>query len=113
MPVTVAEQVCHLPVCVNPLESCSGVAAVASSASELVMPPPTRPPVLVKFTAVSCGAQFSLALDRSGGVWAWGGGEGGVLGLGLGGMDSRSFPARVEALREKPIASVTCGSYHA
>merc|ERR1719272_2530818 len=30
LPVTVAEQVSHLPVCVNPLESCSGAPCIAS-----------------------------------------------------------------------------------
>jgi len=109
MPVTMAEQVSHLPVCINPLAGCTWNPGIASLGSELVV----SPPVTVKFTAVACGAKFSLALDRSGGVWAWGGGEGGVLGLGIGGCADRLMPMRVDALREKPISSISCGSYHA
>lgn len=108
LPVTIAEQVSHLPVCVNPLAGCASVTPL-SLGSELVI----SPPVTVKFTAIACGATFSLALDRSGCVWSWGGGEGGVLGLGIGGCVDRLMPARVEALIESPIASISCGSYHA
>ncbi|CAE8617097.1 unnamed protein product, partial [Polarella glacialis] len=49
----------------------------------------------LRFAAVACGAQFSLALDSSGFVWAWGAGEGGVLGLGVAGLSGRRAPERL------------------
>jgi len=110
MPVTIAEQVSHLPVCLNPLDLCNGVGGLASLGPELALAS-TVP--LIKYTAVACGARFSLALDRSGGIWAWGNGEGGVLGLGVDGLSGRSSPAKIEALSDKLTSSMTCGSYHA
>eukprot|EP00929_Paragymnodinium_shiwhaense_P104320 TRINITY_DN6866_c0_g2_i1.p1 TRINITY_DN6866_c0_g2~~TRINITY_DN6866_c0_g2_i1.p1 ORF type:complete len:2190 (+),score=564.10 TRINITY_DN6866_c0_g2_i1:86-6655(+) len=71
----------------------------------------------VHFVGVACGAQFSVALDRNGDVWAWGNGEGGVLGLGPAGLDptaKRSGPARIEALHAVAhCTAISCGSYHA
>lgn len=67
----------------------------------------------VHFAAVACGAQFSAAVDRTGAIWTWGCGEGGVLGLGIDGLSGRASPARVEALASSPCTGISCGSYHA
>lgn len=90
-------QVLHLPVCVNPM----------NAPAELATSP------RVKFIAVACGAQFSLALDKAGMIWAWGCGDGGVLGLGVAGLSGRSAPVMVEALHSATSSAVACGSYHA
>jgi len=89
--------VIHLPVCVNPIN------------------PPTdlAPTLRVKFASVACGAQFSLALDKAGTIWAWGAGDGGVLGLSVSGFAGRSAPTMVEALHSANCTAVACGSYHA
>ena len=88
------QQVAHVPLLVGPSQS-----------------PPIR------FVAVACGAQFSVALDRSGAIWTWGNGEGGVLGLGMDGLQGRTVPARLEGLKASRSSSaatfVGCGSYHA
>uniref|UniRef100_A0A7S1RVS7 Ultraviolet-B receptor UVR8 n=1 Tax=Alexandrium catenella TaxID=2925 RepID=A0A7S1RVS7_ALECA len=91
---------------------CSDVLAVpAPTAGEAVhLPMPVQ--VSVRFAAVACGSQFSVALDRSGSIWTWGGGEGGVLGLGVAGLSGRARPGRVEPSALGTCTSVACGSFH-
>lgn len=52
-----------------------------------------RIPTLPPCTAVAAGSEFALALDASGGVWAWGANDDGQLGDGTGVM--RNVPTRV------------------
>lgn len=69
---------------------------------------------LVRFAAVACGAQFSVALDISGAIWTWGHGEGGVLGQGAPSLVGTSRPAHLKTLLARGRCSaVACGSYHA
>ncbi|CAE7866727.1 Herc4, partial [Symbiodinium necroappetens] len=46
-----------------------------SEGSCRMVPKPHRLPCSVSFVGIACGAQFSLALDNTGGVWCWGNGE--------------------------------------
>lgn len=58
----------------------------------------------VRFAAIACGAQFSVALDSNGRIWSWGSGEGGVLGLGTSGISGRTVPARLALLPSSKLA---------
>ena len=40
----------------------------------------------IRFKSVSCGTSHTLAVDEDGGVWAWGGCGGALLGLGVSGL---------------------------
>eukprot|EP00811_Abedinium_folium_P026129 NODE_3800_length_1983_cov_9.830819.p1 GENE.NODE_3800_length_1983_cov_9.830819~~NODE_3800_length_1983_cov_9.830819.p1 ORF type:complete len:641 (+),score=161.21 NODE_3800_length_1983_cov_9.830819:93-1925(+) len=97
--VAVAEKVAHLPVCVNPLRTPPGWISGTPH---------------VQFAAVACGAQFSIALDRAGSIWAWGTGEGGVLGLGPSSVKGRSAPTRLDTAFavSGACSAVACGSHH-
>jgi len=59
--------------------------------------------------AVAAGQGFSLGLDPSGNVWAWGAGEQGQLGDGLG--QTSSEPARVESV--SGAIGIAAGAAHA
>jgi hypothetical protein len=63
-----------------------------------------------ELTAAACGASHSLALLRSGAVYAWGLGESGQLGLG--GTDSRSTPVVIGALSPVTVTSIAAGAHH-
>jgi hypothetical protein len=54
--------------------------------------------------AVAAGAAHTLAVGASGGVWAWGAGEGGRLGLGA---DAAAGPPLCEPRRVPGLANVT------
>ena len=93
--------------------------AIKPSAACKVVPKPHRlPTASVSFVGIACGAQFSLALDTAGGVWCWGNGEGGVLGLGTHSLSCRRQLTRVPISSEGDAGSeecckfVACGSYH-
>lgn len=73
---------------------------------------PVTVQVPVRFAAVVCGAQFSVALDRGGSIWSWGAGEGGVLGLGVPGLEGRPQPMRLEPFAAGACTAVACGSFH-
>ncbi|XP_058179694.1 PH, RCC1 and FYVE domains-containing protein 1 [Rhododendron vialii] len=57
---------------------------------------------------ISCGSYHISALTSSGGVYTWGKGLNGQLGLGD--TEDRNSPTLVEALRDRKVESVTCGS---
>ena len=59
----------------------------------------------------ACGDEFSLAVDAMGGLWSWGCGDEGRLGLGdeLG----RCAPTRVAALEGTPVRAASAGGDHA
>ncbi|CAB3375688.1 Hypothetical predicted protein [Cloeon dipterum] len=59
---------------------------------------------------IECGAQFSLALTRSGQVWTWGKGD--YYRLGHGNDQHVRKPAVVEGLRGKKIVHVAVGALH-
>jgi E3 ubiquitin-protein ligase HERC2 len=61
-------------------------------------------------TQIECGAQFSLALSRSGQVWTWGKGD--YFRLGHGNDQHIRKPAVVESLRGKKIVHVAVGALH-
>ncbi|KAI8540958.1 hypothetical protein RHMOL_Rhmol08G0025300 [Rhododendron molle] len=57
---------------------------------------------------ISCGSYHISVLTSSGGVYTWGKGLNGQLGLGD--TEDRNSPTLVEALRDRKVESVTCGS---
>ena len=59
---------------------------------------------------IECGAQFSLALSRSGLVWTWGKGD--YFRLGHGADQHVRKPTVVECLRGKKIIHVAVGALH-
>ncbi|XP_027882785.1 E3 ubiquitin-protein ligase HERC2 isoform X2 [Xiphophorus couchianus] len=59
---------------------------------------------------IECGAQFSLALTKSGGVWTWGKGD--YFRLGHGTDVHVRKPQMVEGLRAKKIVHVAVGALH-
>ena len=59
---------------------------------------------------IECGAQFSLALSRSGLVWTWGKGD--YFRLGHGSDQHVRKPTVVECLRGKKIVHVAVGALH-
>ncbi|KAG5178125.1 regulator of chromosome condensation 1/beta-lactamase-inhibitor protein II [Tribonema minus] len=59
---------------------------------------------------VACGPTFTLALGGSR-VWAWGSGDGGVLGLGD--VKGRAVPAPVEAFAGMHVLQIAAGTWHA
>jgi len=61
-------------------------------------------------TQIECGAQFSLALSRSGQVWTWGKGD--YFRLGHGNDQHIRKPAVVESLRGKKIVHLAVGALH-
>lgn len=70
-----------------------------------------------RFTKVSAGSCFSLALDSEGYVWAWGDNSKGLLGIGGGDLE-RLEPVRVAGGEQgvsylKNIVSISAGQEHA
>ncbi|XP_023218340.1 E3 ubiquitin-protein ligase HERC2-like isoform X1 [Centruroides sculpturatus] len=59
---------------------------------------------------IECGAQFSLALTKSGQVWTWGKGD--YFRLGHGSDSHVRRPQIVEGLRGKKIVNVAVGALH-
>ena len=59
---------------------------------------------------IECGAQFSLALSRSGLVWTWGKGD--YFRLGHGADQHVRKPTVVECLRGKKVVHVAVGALH-
>ncbi|XP_058522623.1 probable E3 ubiquitin-protein ligase HERC6 [Ochotona princeps] len=61
--------------------------------------------------SVSCGKEHSLAVCHKGGVFAWGAGSEGQLGLGE--LKETVFiPSKIKALSEIKIIQVSCGHHH-
>ncbi|KAK2986864.1 hypothetical protein RJ640_009598, partial [Escallonia rubra] len=57
---------------------------------------------------ISSGSYHNAALTSKGNVYTWGKGANGQLGLGD--ADDRNSPTLVEALRDRQVESITCGS---
>lgn len=66
-------------------------------------------PTLEQITQISCGADHTLALGASG-VWAWGNGGGGKLGLND--QKDRLNPCLIPRLRGKSIMQICAGTWH-
>ena len=59
---------------------------------------------------IECGAQFSLALSKTGVVWTWGKGD--YFRLGHGADQHVRKPTMVESLRGKKMIHVAVGALH-
>ncbi len=59
---------------------------------------------------IECGAQFSLALTKSGEVWTWGKGD--YFRLGHGSDQHVRKPTVIEALKDKKVIHVAVGALH-
>ena len=59
---------------------------------------------------ISAGGLHALAVTAAGGVWAWGSGDGGRLGLGH--TKRQCLPAQVVALKDEYVACVEAGVRH-
>ncbi|CAG9322858.1 unnamed protein product [Blepharisma stoltei] len=64
-----------------------------------------------KMIQVACGGQHSLAVTKSGTVWAWGENRNGALGVGKNEED-QLVPVICQNLNNYIIKSVACGSQH-
>ncbi|XP_063244096.1 E3 ubiquitin-protein ligase HERC2 isoform X2 [Bacillus rossius redtenbacheri] len=64
----------------------------------------------VEVVKVYCGAQFSLALTKTGEVYSWGKGD--THRLGHGTEEHVRFPKLIEALQDKHVVSLAVGSVH-
>lgn len=62
------------------------------------------------FKFPECGAQFSLALSRSGLVWTWGKGD--YYRLGHGSDQHVRLPQVVETLKSEKVVDVAVGALH-
>lgn len=102
-------------------QGCVGPAAGKRAEFEPTpLPIPELPPV----TAVACGTNFNLALDRDGDVWSWGWSEFGVLGNGTDGQynksessiklsyEAQAKPQPVLKLKGAKTVQVCCGASH-
>eukprot|EP00605_Chrysophyceae_sp_TOSAG23-4_P000295 GSChrysophyteH1.ASY1.ANO1.340.1 assembled CDS len=72
-------------------------------------PIPSHITTLEKITMLSCGADHTIALGLSG-VWSWGNGSGGRLGLGD--NADRFDPCLVPRVKGKTILGVSAGVWH-
>lgn len=59
---------------------------------------------------VECGAQFSVALDKSGEVWTWGKGD--YFRLGHGNDQHVRKPTPIHGLRNKKVVHIAVGALH-
>lgn len=64
----------------------------------------------MRITACSCGDTHSVCLAEDGSLWAFGRNANGQLGLE--GMEDRSTPCRVEAMKDHHVVSISCGAEH-
>ncbi|RYH28646.1 hypothetical protein EON65_11435 [archaeon] len=72
-------------------------------------PVPTCLKTLERITMVACGNDYTLARGAAG-LWSWGNGAGGKLGLGD--VYDRLEPVLVPRLRGRTILQVVAGTYH-
>ncbi|KAH8739127.1 hypothetical protein FG386_000994 [Cryptosporidium ryanae] len=64
----------------------------------------------VSISKISCGSNFSLALDTKGNLYSWGQGKDGCLGTGS--LEDSFVPKRIELGFEHKIRSITSGMFH-
>ena len=69
---------------------------------------PTPIPNLPKIMEISCGYEFTVCIDKEGGLWSFGANSHGQLGTG----NSTSYctPQKIKDI--PPVRSVSCGTYH-
>ncbi|KAL1511595.1 hypothetical protein AB1Y20_006389 [Prymnesium parvum] len=104
-------------------QGCVGAAGLKNKKADFdatPLPIAGMPPV----ASVSCGANFCLARDREGDVWAWGWSEYGVLGNGSDGEYNKSAssvklsyhpqgtPVQILKLAGQKTVQVACGASH-
>ena len=75
-----------------------------------VIYPCVLPSLLILVIQIECGAQFSLALSKTGVVWTWGKGD--YFRLGHGADQHVRKPTMVESLRGKKMIHVAVGALH-
>lgn len=61
-------------------------------------------------TLIECGAQFSLALSKTGKIWTWGKGD--YFRLGHGNDGHARYPTVIEELQHKKVVKVAVGALH-
>lgn len=88
----------------------SGELGTGSITANESSPAPVSMPAGVSFTDVSAGNRFSLAIDSTGGVWAWG--DGGEGQLGRGSTTDAVIPVKVDIPIEVVIVQIDTGIAH-
>jgi alpha-tubulin suppressor-like RCC1 family protein len=81
----------------------------ADEKDRFFFPVPSQLKTLEAIAMISCGADHTLACGVSG-VWAWGNGSGGKLGMGDN-LD-RTDPCLVPRFRGKTVLQVAAGTWH-
>lgn len=81
----------------------------ASETERFYFPLPSHITTIETIRQVACGADHSLAIGQSG-VWSWGNGSGGRLGLGD--NSDRFDPCLVPRIKGKIVMSVAAGAWH-
>jgi len=79
-------------------------------ASSKKVPTPVTALSAIVIVAVAAGNDFTLALDGSGVVWAWGGNGSGQLGVGD--FSTRNVPTQITALSSLTIVAIAAGDGH-
>ncbi|XP_049645846.1 probable E3 ubiquitin-protein ligase HERC6 [Suncus etruscus] len=74
-------------------------------------PVPIRAVESLRFTFVSCGKEYSLALCHRGMVFAWGAGTEGQLGIGEF-KERVDTPMKIKSLSGIKIIQISCGDHH-
>lgn len=64
----------------------------------------------ILLTLTECGAQFSLALSKTGKIWTWGKGD--YFRLGHGHDEHIRHPTVIERLQHKKVVKVAVGALH-
>jgi alpha-tubulin suppressor-like RCC1 family protein len=80
--------------------------------SDIHVSTPARVQGLTDITAVAAGSVHSLALDKFGRVWAWGGNTSGQLGLGTVDSSYPAHPLPVLVPGLSPITAISAGPVH-
>lgn len=104
-------------------QGCAGAAGLKNKKSDCE-PMPVAVPGAPPIVSIASGANFNLAVDEDGDVWAWGWSEFGVLGNGTDGQFNKSdssikltyspsaTPTAVLKLKGKKTVQVACGAAH-
>mmetsp|Transcript_18138 Transcript_18138/g.24888 ORF Transcript_18138/g.24888 Transcript_18138/m.24888 type:complete len:325 (+) Transcript_18138:496-1470(+) len=76
---------------------------------KFLFPIPTHLTTLEQITQISCGSDYTLAVGLSG-VWGWGSGSGGKLGMGD--TADRAEPCLVNRLKGRLVLQVVAATWH-